>query len=169
MSGKLLERLKSEEYAVEVGFLLPSRALRHRLLMTREVADLIEALADGAISEDTIRRFVAVLMADLRRGECFPHDLALAALAVVLESRPTDFAGEYLHDLAHLQLAEMGTSIRVARECLKHRGRSLTVNQTRSYSFTAPHQANLEAADYSTAELPRHFNGLQVADYSFSG
>jgi hypothetical protein len=59
-------------------------------------------------------------MNDLRRGECFPHDLALAALAVALEYRPTPFAKEYLRDLSRLRLAEMSTSVRLAQECLAH-------------------------------------------------
>ena len=57
--------------------------------------------------------------------------MALAALAVVLERRTTEFAEEFLLDLAKLKLAEMPLCIRVARECVKHR----MTSQTRLSSF----------------------------------
>ena len=60
-------------------------------------------------------------------------ELALAALAVAVERRPTDFAEEFLHDLARPQIAEMGLAIRVARECLRHRTSvAVTTAKTRS-------------------------------------
>ena len=64
--------------------------------------------------------------------------LALATIAVVLERRTTDFADEYLCHLARLKLAEMPLSIRVARECLKHRARSLTRNQIKTDQYKNP-------------------------------
>lgn len=121
MSIELLERLKSDAFAAEAVFLSTPGALRRFLVGRREVGLAKQALTQGAITEDSLRRFVADLMSDLRRGERFPHEMALAALAVVLEMRPTEFAEEFLHDLSRLRLAEMSLCIRVARECLKHR------------------------------------------------
>lgn len=120
MNTELLERLKTEDFAVSVGFLVPPLALRARLQAAQEVQNAISALAQGNLTEDAIRAFVSTLMGDLHPGQRFAHDLAVAALAVVLESSPTDFARATLQELADLQLAEMTTSIRVARECLKH-------------------------------------------------
>ncbi len=121
MSIHVLERLKSGEFALSVGFLSTPGPLRRFVRKTKEVERVQLALSQGAITEETIRSFVSDLMSDLHRGERFPHELPLAALAVVLETRPTGFAEEFLHDLSRLRLAEMSLCIRVARECLKHR------------------------------------------------
>ncbi len=121
MSIRVLERLKSDEFALSVGFLCTAGPLRRFLRKTEDVAGIQRALRQGAITEETIRSFVSDLMSDLRRGERFPHELPLAALAVVLEMRSTEFAEEFLHDLSRLRLAEMSLCIRVARECLRHR------------------------------------------------
>jgi hypothetical protein len=121
MSLNVLEQLKSDEFAVGVGFLSTPRSLRQFLTRSREVLAVREALRQGAISEDAIRRFVSSLMADFRRGERFPHELALAALAVALETRPSDFAEEFVQDLARLDLEELSLCVRVARECGQQR------------------------------------------------
>jgi hypothetical protein len=68
-----------------------------------------------------IRVFISSVMSEFSKGHLLPNDLALAALAVVFELRPTDFAEEFLCDLARLQLPEMTTSILVAREYLRNR------------------------------------------------
>ena len=133
-----MEHLKSEDFAVEVGFLLPSPALRCRLLATKEVAEVIAALVGGTLTEETIRSFVSPLMKDLRPGHIFPHDLALAALAVVLETQTTEFAQEYLHDLAGLELAEMSTSIRIAKQCLLQRQRFHPLNHLPKVDLASP-------------------------------
>jgi hypothetical protein len=121
MSAAALRQLLTEEFAVKVGFLLPSPALRQVLLVAREVQEVRAALAEGSLREEDLREWVSSLLGELRAGERFPHDLAVAALAVTLEDRPTAFADEFLQDLARLETAEMSTSIRVARECLKYR------------------------------------------------
>ena len=128
MSHELLERLKSEDFDLSVGFLLPPRALRSQLQARQEVQDVIAALVNGGLKEHTVREFVTSLMGDFQNGERLPHDLTLAALAVALETRPTEFAREYLQDLADLDVAEMSSSIHVARECLKRRA-TLTIDQ----------------------------------------
>jgi hypothetical protein len=58
------------------------------------------------------------LMRDFRPGSQFQHEIALAAIAVVLETRYTAFADEYLLDLARLHTkAELDLSPRVAQLC----------------------------------------------------
>lgn len=121
MSVKVLDQIIADDFALAAGFLATPGALRRWLRRAPEVKAIREALRQEAITEDTLRRFVSSLLDDLHRGERFPHELAVAALAVVIESRATDFAEEFLHDLARLQLAEMSICIRVARECLKYR------------------------------------------------
>ena len=62
------------------------------------------------------------------------NETGLAALAVALETCPHEYAEQYLHDLAKLRLAEVGTAIRVARECLRERYlRPRT--ETRSFAY----------------------------------
>ncbi len=121
MGLQVLNQLRSEDFAVSVGFHSNPIALRRRLARMAEVAAVKEALRQGAITEQTIRKFVSQLMEDFRRGEHFAHEDALAALCVALETRPTTFAEKFLDDLADLQLAEMSLCMRVARECRKHR------------------------------------------------
>jgi hypothetical protein len=121
MSDGILERLKSDDFAARVGYVATAPALRRLLSRTSEVQAVRDALATGQLSEELIRRFVGALMADLRKGEPFRHDLPISALAVALEQRCTEFAGEFLRGLAALRAAEMAMSIRVARECLKDR------------------------------------------------
>ncbi|HWE36573.1 MAG TPA: hypothetical protein VG406_08405 [Isosphaeraceae bacterium] len=117
----LLDRLKGDEFDLAIGFLPAPAALRRLLQRSADVRRVAGALRYGAITEGMIREFVASIVAEFRPGRRLDDDLALAALAVVLELRPTDFAEEYLHDLARLELAEMGTSTAVARECLRCR------------------------------------------------
>ena len=121
MSAQVLEELTSEEFAIRLAFLSTPSAMRACLRKSSEVARVIQALQQGAVTEEGIRRFVSRLFEDLRAGERFPHEVAIAALAVALENRATHLAETYLHDLARLQLAELGLAIRVARECLKRR------------------------------------------------
>jgi len=121
MSAGVLEQLKSEGFASEAAFLSTATALRSYLARTNEVVSLRKALERGAITDEALRQFVALLMRDLRPDERFPHELALSALAVALETRSTGLAEEFLNDLARLRLAEMSICIRVARECVHNR------------------------------------------------
>jgi len=121
MGVDVLENLKSDELAVAVGFIDTPDVLRKALLRTKEVSAVRDALRQEAITDDAVRRFVHLLLRDLRPGERFAHELAVAALAVALERWATEFADEFLDDLSRLRLAEMSTCIRVARECSKNR------------------------------------------------
>ena len=136
MAVGILERLKSDEFAAEALFVSTASALRRFLAGRDEVAAIREGLRQGAIGDDTIRSFVSVLMRDLRYGERFPHELPLAALAVALELRSTDFADEFLHDLSALRLSEMSICIRVARECVRQR---MLITQNVAKHFGARH------------------------------
>jgi len=132
MSRKLLNELVSDSFVLSLGFISTPGALRLSLLHAKEVREVRDSLRQGAITEETIREFVSVLLAGFRVGQRFEHEMALAALAIVLERRATDFAEEFLLDLAKLRLAEMPLCIRVARECLKHR---MTMTQNTSKDF----------------------------------
>jgi hypothetical protein len=155
--------LKSEEFEVEVGHILPAAALRVRLHSLPEVRRAIAVLNQGALSENGIRRFVATLMAEFRPGQRFPYDLGLAALAVVLERRPTEFADEYLRHLARLKLAEMPVSIRVARECLKHRAESVPRNQYKRDEYASATESLNAAEEFKVQPFPDRINPTRRA------
>jgi hypothetical protein len=132
MCQKLLERLTSDDFILSTACVATSEALRHFLTRSEEVRDIRKAIEQGAITEEFIRVFVARLMEAFHAGERFEHEMAITALAVALERRPTDFAEEFLMDLAKLKLAEMPLCIRVARECVKQRA---TVTQNKGKAF----------------------------------
>ncbi len=120
MNSPLLERLKTDDFNLSIGFHhSPARVLRH-LLISQDVLHVAAAHRFGAITQSMIRDFVSSIAAEFSRGCRLSNDLALAAVAIVLELRPTGFADEYLHGLARLELTEMRISISVARECLKN-------------------------------------------------
>jgi hypothetical protein len=119
--NNLLERLQSDDFQVPILFAPTPLAVYKMLLREPLVLELRRDLAQGAITDSVVREFVVYLMKDLHRGQRFPHDVVLAAIAVAMESRATEFAEQYLTDLAKLRTAEMALSIRVARECLKNR------------------------------------------------
>lgn len=115
-----LSKLISQEFRIRVGAVSSPAALRRYLMHCKEVRDARSALAEGRISEQGILRLTDTLMEDFHRGSQFPHELALAALAVVLESRRTKFAEDYLIDLARLvKISEMDIGPRVAGICLQ--------------------------------------------------
>jgi len=95
--------------------------MRRVLQASPYVRNVSDALYTGGITAEALREFASSVVGGFSVGRRLSNDLALAALAVVLEHRQSKLADEFLHDLAGLQLAEMSMSIRVARECLKHR------------------------------------------------
>lgn len=121
MKSTPLEQLASEPIQLLSACLSTASALRRGLARSAEVRAVREAVETGALTEGMMRAFVSGLMAELTTGESFAHDHTLSALAVVLEPLDLSFAEEFLQDLSRLRLAEMGMSVRVARECLKHR------------------------------------------------
>lgn len=164
MAAAVLNALKSDDLAIDaVAFSTPV-SLRRFLSQREEIAAARTALHQGAITEESIRRFVSELMEGFHRGEHFPHEEALAALCLVLEKRPTDFAEEYLRDLARLRLAEMGLAIRVARECVMRRARGIH-NESRKLSrpLDLTGLSVTERSDYSSGRRFYHeTNGLEV-------
>lgn len=94
----------SEDFVLSLAFLSTPGPLRRALSRTQEVHAVREALVQGAITEDTIGRFVSDLTEDFHRGKQFLHEIPLAALAVAVETRATDFADEFLKDLSRLRL-----------------------------------------------------------------
>lgn len=121
MAHRVLEKLKSDEFVMKFSFISNPRAVHGALQRSEEVRDLRSALRSGEITDETLRSFTAELLSHLEEGRLFEHELALAAIAVALETRSTAFAEEYVLDLARLELAELPAAIRVAREACRER------------------------------------------------
>lgn len=151
MMPTLLDRLTDDEFHLSLGFMHTPAAIRRALLRSPDVKRLAAAIRYGLIHEDVIGRFVGSVTGPFEKGRRLPDDLALAALAVVLERRPTAFAEEFLHDLSRLDLTEMRLSIGVARECLANRY-SLPKHQARSDVFP---RATQSAPARPCAVMPR--------------
>lgn len=132
--NKLLQTLASEAFAVKVGFLLPPLALRRQLQRFEAVRQIERAVREGAITETEVQEFTGDVVRHFQPGFLLPGELALAALAVALQFCPQDFAEEYLCHLARLNLAELRTAIRVARECLTAR-HARPKNQVKRFVF----------------------------------
>jgi hypothetical protein len=132
----LLQRIKSNEFVFSLGYNLPSKAMRKILLRTQECAEFRERYWSGALTENMLRRYVQDLMSNMKIGERFPFDIALALIAVGLERFSTEFAHEYLSDLAGLKLAELPVSIGVAKVCLAEHSK-LAGNVYRTFSISS--------------------------------
>ena len=92
--------------------------MRKILLRTRECDEFREKYRSGILTDNFLRQYIQDLMSNLRIGERFPFDTALALIAVGLEQFKTELSKEYLSDLARLELAELSLSIGVAKVCL---------------------------------------------------
>lgn len=132
--NKFLAALASDEFVIEIGFLLPPVALRRRLGRSRAVGEVARAVREGAITEAEVRAFTDSVAAEFRPGFLLPGELTLAAVAVALECCPQEFAEHYLCNLAQLRLSELGTAVRVARECLTAR-HVRPKNEVRQFTF----------------------------------
>lgn len=114
MSANVLEFLASDDFVLSLGTYSTAESLRRGLLRSRHVRGLREGLARGRITEDSIRRLTGRLLLDFRRGESFRHETALAAIAVALETWNSDFACDFLIDLARTKITEFALCRRVA-------------------------------------------------------
>lgn len=130
-----LDSLTTDEFALRLGAISNPRAIHRRLQRCEEVHRVRTALANCEISEQSIWQFSAELLRQYVPGELFPHEMALAATAVVLETRATTFASEFIGGLARLELAELPIAIRVARESARAQ---LSVTGNKSRLVTMP-------------------------------
>lgn len=119
----ILNKIKSEDFIIDLGYQLPARPM-HKVLSERsETLMFRESYQNGSIEEQEIKNFVYDLLKDFKYGENFYNDLTLATIAVALEKCYTDFAKEYLYDLSKLELTELKLAAEVAKVCLMERER----------------------------------------------
>ena len=141
----VLQNLVSDEFIASAGVVTSARSLRRHLTKSTFVDDLRSALRGGSISENDVREFVHSLMGSFERSVRFPFELALAALAIVLETRKTEFAEEFLLDLARLNISEMEFAPTVARESLRVWSR-LPWYEEKSRQFRKPLQSQISTS-----------------------
>lgn len=118
---KELDAIASEDFEIAMGARLPPKAMRAALLRVDACKDLLAAIEQRALTPVSLRAWVQDLLQSFKRGERFRYEAALSALAVCLEEVRTDFAAEYIRDLAELDIAEMTMCTLIARECLRER------------------------------------------------
>lgn len=142
-----LTALSDADFLATIGSLPNPAAVRRYLARSAPVAEIQNELCSGRLTEEAVREAVTAMMRDLRPGERFVHEPAVAAICVALETSSAWFAEEYTNDLASLELAEMPTAIRVARlsreqrEHLRMRQPSGPIVETGHRSDAAAHEA----------------------------
>jgi hypothetical protein len=99
----LLRQLLEPDFAVSLGVTTSPHAIRRALAGSPIVRDVRQAVRGGIITEADLREFVDEISAGFQKGVRFPYEAAIAALAFVLETRKTEFADEFLIDLARLR------------------------------------------------------------------
>lgn len=121
MAHPVLERLKSDEFVLKYAVISNPTAVYRALQQSEEVDKLREGLEAHHITDAAVRQVTEGLIQECTSGQRFADELALAAVAVALETRQSHFAEEYVSDLASLDLAEMAVAIRVARRAWQTR------------------------------------------------
>lgn len=119
MKHRVLEAIRSDAFLVRFGVTGNARAIHRALERSEEVDAIRLALYQGEIDEESLRDLVAGLFRGFQPGVLFAHDLTLAAVAVVLENRPTRTAEEFVSELARVDCPELPLASRVAQECLR--------------------------------------------------
>jgi hypothetical protein len=99
----LLSQLLNPDFAVSLGVTTSPHSIRRALAGSPIVREVRQALRGGIVTEADIREFVDEISASFQKGVRFPYEAALAALAFVVETRKTEFADDFLIDLARLQ------------------------------------------------------------------
>ena len=120
MAHKSLLELVSLDFEASVVTSSAS-GLRALLRKTSQVRQLRADHRSGAVTDDYIQKFVDGLLNEFATSESFPHQVALAAFAVLFENRHSPLAEEYLYDLSRVRTARMRMAASVARICLRNR------------------------------------------------
>ena len=120
MAHKSLLQLVSLDFEASVVTSSPS-GLRALLRKSSPLRRLRVDHTSGAVTDDSIRQFVDGLLSEFATSESFPHQVALAAFAVLFEDRHSPLAEDYLIDLSRVRTARLRMAASVARICLRNR------------------------------------------------
>ena len=115
MSFGALDQLLSQEFELSMFFYATPSALRRQLQKSAETHEVRRALAFGLISEETFERFIEYITAHIKQKQKFRYEIALAAVVVALEDRPTKFVEAFLREFAEIKAIEIRLSAGVAR------------------------------------------------------
>jgi len=159
----VLENLTSDAFALKYSFISNPIAVYRALQRSVDVENVRLALRSGEITEEILGAFCASVLAELQPGKRLPQELALAAIAVVLETRATSFAEEYVLDLARLDLAEFPTAIRVARQAYREQ-KGLPANKTKEFTL-GDEELGLSQGEWCPAPHPREVAVGQSEQY----
>ena len=132
----VLDRIKSDEFILSIGYELPPSAMYSIFVQLEECAQFRTDYKSGAISDSELRSYINTLLLNFRIGESFLYSETLALMAVGLESFYTDFAEEFLSDLSKLKLIELHISVEIANICLKNREKRPS-NNFKNFSWIA--------------------------------
>jgi hypothetical protein len=122
--------LLSDGFRLEAGCLTTPSSARKYLCRSKYVENVKVALKNGKITEKTIEEFVDSVSKEFKKGEQFTHELAFAAVAVVLEDNKTQFSERYLLSLTNLcDISELHMAPRIAKISLQELRRSMVANQ----------------------------------------
>lgn len=142
-----LKHLLSPEFEASVVASTP-RTLRIRLGRTDGVRALRQRYIEGTLTDRDLREFVNETLSKFAGCDAFPHQLALAAIAVILEPYFTEFAAEYLRDLARVRSARFAIASRVARLALDRRLRETATSRRLLFAEERiPERVTFDVAD----------------------
>jgi hypothetical protein len=125
-SRQVLERLCSPEFLFQFAAASTPQAIRDIIRRSDEFRLLREKYESGTIPDTGLKNWVNELLLTFWIGEVFENEIALCAVAVLLESYSTDFAEEYLSSLSKLQAPELSLAMGVANRCLRIRSQITT-------------------------------------------
>jgi hypothetical protein len=113
-----LDQLLGNEFKRRVTPTSTAHHLRHLLQGDPDVLSIGAQYVAGSISDSAIEQFIDGVVRRLRPGSRLSNQLALAALAVVLEGKRNEFSRRVLTTMSQIKLNEIADAVGVAKECL---------------------------------------------------
>lgn len=163
MIPRELSILSSPEFEEKIVASTPN-VLRLLLARTTEVHQLRELFDAGSITSQQIRAFVEGLLRASAAEDVFPHQTALAAIAVTFENRFGPFAREYVTDLARLQGPRFWFAGRVGKLCLAGQSQ-FAESIRRRFEFAEPSDGYPVVINMLTPQS--HPQGVSVSQHKF--
>lgn len=162
-----LNAICSEEFEAKVAFASMPAVLRKLILQSNELNRLRVDLKLNLLTETRLRNFVEEVVARYEKGKRLPHEIALAVIAVLVETRSTEFAEEFLIDLARLKLSEMQNAIGVTKECLKRR-KTQPRETVRGFDLAGPESEAAEQEPRFVSHASAPPRSRRVADFAYA-
>ncbi|MCH7807985.1 MAG: hypothetical protein IIB60_02065 [Planctomycetes bacterium] len=166
MSTESLETLISPDFEAGIVASAPN-VLRLLLLRTAEVERLRRDYDAGHVTDDDIRSFVTCLLQQNATALVFPYETAIAAIAVMLEPRFSEFTDEFLIDLARVRTRRFAMASRVARICLSCRSHLPKANK-RSFRVSTSCAEPVSFVDVSPLLNATHAEDITRAEFALA-